>query len=175
MKPVRLLCYMFWLAFFFNWLCTTLNSIPIILNMLTSDDIAIIYSVIICEQKNKGLCTVKELPTWSTELLFQRWCLPAFITSLLYQLRLHRIARQVMQRLLRLTYSIRSIKLKMRHCGVCFTTQITRLLLEIMHLSKNITFASTYVNIPGDAMVVAGAVDNKIGSISDTCKFPPIV
>ena len=24
-------------------------------------------------------------------------------------------------------------------------------------------------------MVVAGVVDNKIGSISDTCKFPPMV
>ena len=80
-----------------------------------------------------------------------------------------------MQRLLRLTYSIRSIKLKMRHCGVWFTTQITRLLLEIMHLSKNIIFASTYVNIPGGTMVVAAVVDNKIGSISDTCKFPPMV
>ena len=63
----------------------------------------------------------------------------------------------------------------MRHCGVWFTTQMTRLLLEIMHLSKNITFASTYVNIPGGTMVVAGVVDNKIGSISDTCKFPPMV
>ena len=80
-----------------------------------------------------------------------------------------------MQRLLRLTYSIRSIKLKMRHCGVWFTTQITRLLLEIMHLSKNIIFASTYVNIPGGTMVVGGVVDNKIGSISDTFKFPPMV
>ena len=63
MKPVRLLCYMFLLVFFFNCPCTTLNSIPIILNLLTNDDIAIIYSVIICEQKNKGLCAVKELPT----------------------------------------------------------------------------------------------------------------
>ena len=51
MKPVRLLCYMFLLAFF-GPDCAQ-RSIPIILNLLTNRNIALIYSVIICEQKTK--------------------------------------------------------------------------------------------------------------------------
>ena len=52
MKPVRLLCYMFFSLFgpdsdFYDQL-----SIPIILNLLTNRNIALIYSVTICEQKD---------------------------------------------------------------------------------------------------------------------------
>ena len=51
MKAVRLLCYM--LAFLDFWTCTTFNNIPIILNSLTNRNIALIYSITICEQKTK--------------------------------------------------------------------------------------------------------------------------
>ena len=47
------------------------NSIPIILNLMTNRNIALIYSVTICEQQQKkGLCTVRELPTSTTAPLF---------------------------------------------------------------------------------------------------------
>ena len=46
-KPfVICFCYLFW-----TWPWTTFKSIPIILNLLTNRNIALIYSVIICEQK----------------------------------------------------------------------------------------------------------------------------
>ena len=48
MKPDRLLCYMFLLA-----ILDLTDSIPIILNLLTNRNIALIYSVTICEQKTK--------------------------------------------------------------------------------------------------------------------------
>ena len=51
MKPVRLLWYMFLIAFLLYLTATTFNSIPITLNLLTSRNIALIYSVTICEQK----------------------------------------------------------------------------------------------------------------------------
>ena len=59
MKPDRLLCYMF-----LSDILDFPDSIPIILNLLTNRNIALIYSVTICEQKKKkkGLCTVRELP-----------------------------------------------------------------------------------------------------------------
>ena len=41
-------CELFW-----TWLCTTFNSIPVILNLLTNRNIALIYSVTICEQTTK--------------------------------------------------------------------------------------------------------------------------
>ena len=52
MKPFRLLCYMFLLAFL-DLTGTTVNSIPIILNLLANRNIALIHSVTICEQKTK--------------------------------------------------------------------------------------------------------------------------
>ena len=78
MKSVRLLCYMFLFAF----LDLTVHNV---LNLLTNRNIALIYSVTICEQKT-GLYTVKESnknysnhsplltmlklsPMWSFELL----------------------------------------------------------------------------------------------------------
>ena len=48
MKPDRLLCYMFLLA-----ILDLTASIPIILNLLTNRNIALIYLVTICEQKKK--------------------------------------------------------------------------------------------------------------------------
>ena len=49
MKPVRLLCYMF----LWTWKCTTFKRIPIILIVLTNKNVALIYSVTICQQKIK--------------------------------------------------------------------------------------------------------------------------
>ena len=46
MKPDRLLCYMFLLA-----ILDFTDSILIILNLLTNRNIALIYSVTICEEK----------------------------------------------------------------------------------------------------------------------------
>ena len=57
MKPVRLLCYMSSLASW-TWPCTTFNSIPIILNLLSNRSIALIYSDTICEQKRIVHCQV---------------------------------------------------------------------------------------------------------------------
>ena len=48
MKPDRLLCYMFLSA-----ILDLTDSIPIILNLLTNRNIALIYSVTICEQQKK--------------------------------------------------------------------------------------------------------------------------
>ena len=52
MKPVRLLCYCF-CYLFWTWPCTTFNSIPFILKLLTNRNIASIFSVSICEQETK--------------------------------------------------------------------------------------------------------------------------
>ena len=49
MKPVRFLCYMFLWA----WKCTTFKSVPVILIVLTNKNVALIYSVTICQQKTK--------------------------------------------------------------------------------------------------------------------------
>ena len=53
-------CQLFW-----TWPCTTFNSIPNILKLLTNRDIALIYSVIICEQKTKD-CAPQSKLTYST-------------------------------------------------------------------------------------------------------------
>ena len=56
MKPVRLFCYMFFLAFVdltVHSVQSVFNRIPIILNLLTNRNIALIYSLTICEQKTK--------------------------------------------------------------------------------------------------------------------------
>ena len=49
MKPVSLLCYMF----LWTWRCTTFNSTPSILILLTNKIIPLIYSITICQQKTK--------------------------------------------------------------------------------------------------------------------------
>ena len=76
---------MFLLAFW-TWHCTTFNSIPIILNLLTNRDIALIYSVIICEQKTKDCARSGSFQQKLQHHCFQLWCLPGFLTSLLYWL-----------------------------------------------------------------------------------------
>ena len=55
MKPVRLLCYMFFSFFGPDSEFHDQVSIPIILNLLTNRNIALIYSVTICEQKDCAL------------------------------------------------------------------------------------------------------------------------
>ena len=76
-KPVRLLCYMF----LYTWRYTKFKSIPNIL--IVSDkwkrSVSLFHHNL--PTKNKGLCTVREPPTKTTEPLF---CLPPFITSLFY-------------------------------------------------------------------------------------------
>ena len=49
-----------WFMFLRTWRWTTFNSIPVILIFLTNKNSSLIYSVIICKQKNKGQCTVRE-------------------------------------------------------------------------------------------------------------------
>ena len=49
-KPVRLFCYIFLLAFW-AWLCTTFNSNLIILNLQTNKIMSLIYSATICKQR----------------------------------------------------------------------------------------------------------------------------
>ena len=88
MKSVRLLsfvirfCLLFWTS-----PCTTFNSIPIILKLLTTNrNIALIYSVTICEQKT--LRRNARSGSFQHELqhrCFQLWRLPAFKTRLLYK------------------------------------------------------------------------------------------
>ena len=75
-------CYHFW-----TWPYTTFNSIPIILNLLTKRNIALIYSVtIICEQKTKDCAWSGSFQHKLQHRCFQLWCLPAFPASLLYYL-----------------------------------------------------------------------------------------
>ena len=66
MKPDRLLCYVFLLAFLD---LTVYNSIAIILNLLTNKNIALIYSVTICELKTTDcarLGSFRHKPLFST-------------------------------------------------------------------------------------------------------------
>ena len=70
-------CYLFW-----TWPCTTFNSIPIILNLLTNRNIALVYSVTIYEQKTKDCARLGSFQHKLHHHCFQFWCLPAFLTSL---------------------------------------------------------------------------------------------
>ena len=66
-----------------TWRCTMFNSIPVILIFLTNKNSSLIYSVIICEQKNKGQCTVRVFRMINSQLhccFYQLWCLPSFAT-----------------------------------------------------------------------------------------------
>ena len=53
----------------------------IILNLLTNRNIALIYSVTICEQKTKDCARSGSFQHKLQHRCFQIWCLPAFITS----------------------------------------------------------------------------------------------
>ena len=58
--------------------------LPIILIFLTNKNSFLIYSVIICEQKNKRQCTVREFRMINSQLhccLHQLWCLPSLTAS----------------------------------------------------------------------------------------------
>ena len=75
-------CLLFW-----TWPCITFNSIPIILKLLTNRNIALIYSVIICEQKTKDCARSGSFQhKLQHHKCFQLWCLPGFLTSVLYWL-----------------------------------------------------------------------------------------
>ena len=89
MKPVRLLCYMFLLAFWI-WPCTRFNDIPIILNLLTKwieTSHLFIQSQFVKKKTNKQTKDCARSGIFQHKVqhrCFQLWCLPAFITSLLY-------------------------------------------------------------------------------------------
>ena len=76
-KPFNFLCCMFLLT----WWCTMFSSIPIILNLLTYRNIALIYSVTICEQKEKDCALLGSVQQKLQPHCFQLWCLPVFIIS----------------------------------------------------------------------------------------------
>ena len=61
--------------------CTTFIRIPIILNLLTSRNIALIYSVTICEEKTKDCAQSGSFQHYLQHRCFQLWCLPAFLTN----------------------------------------------------------------------------------------------
>ena len=71
-------CSLFW-----TWPCTTFNSIPIILKLLTNRNIALNYLVIICEQKTKDCARSGSFQHNLQHHCFQLWCLSGFLTSLL--------------------------------------------------------------------------------------------
>ena len=62
-------CSLFW-----TWPCTTFNSIPIILKLLTNRNIALIYSVITCEQKPKDCARTGSFQHNLQHHCFQLWC-----------------------------------------------------------------------------------------------------
>ena len=74
MKPVRLLCYMF----LWTWKCTTFKRIPIILIVLTNKNVALIYSVTICQQKTKDCALSRYFQHKLQHCCFYHWCLPLF-------------------------------------------------------------------------------------------------
>ena len=76
-KPFNFLCCMFLLTF---W-CKTFSSIPIILNWLTYRNIALMYSVTICEHKAKYCELLGSFQQKLQPRCFQLWCLPVFIIS----------------------------------------------------------------------------------------------
>ena len=61
--------------------CTTFIRIPIILNLLTNRNIALIYSVTICEEKTKDCARSGSFQYYLQHRCFQLWCLPAFLTN----------------------------------------------------------------------------------------------
>ena len=88
------------------------NSIPIILNLLTNRNIALNYSVTICEQKTKDCARSGSFQHKLQHHCFQLWCLPGFLTSLLYQLRLNiRITAQNIKRRFRKSVHVTKISL----------------------------------------------------------------
>ena len=67
-----------------TWRCTTYNSVPIILILLTNKNVALIYSVTICEQTTKDCAPLGSFQHKVKHCCFYLRCLPSFITSSLY-------------------------------------------------------------------------------------------
>ena len=67
-----------------TWPCTTYNSVPIILILLTNKNVALIYSVTICEQRTKDCAPSGSFQHKVKHCCFYLRCLPSFITSPLY-------------------------------------------------------------------------------------------
>ena len=59
------------------------SSIPIILKLLTNRNIALIYSVIICQQNTKDCARSGSFQHKLQHRCFHLWCLPGFLTTLL--------------------------------------------------------------------------------------------
>ena len=79
MKPVKLLCYVF-VSFF-----RSDSAQRAILNLLTNRNIALIYSITICEQETKDFVLSRSFQHKLQHRCFQLSCSPAFITRrLLY-------------------------------------------------------------------------------------------
>ena len=78
---------MFLLAFL-SRRCTTFNSIPIILYLLTNRNIALIYLVMVSERKKLSIAhgpgTDREHPTWTAAASFSSGMFPVFTTSLFF-------------------------------------------------------------------------------------------
>ena len=66
------------------WRCTTYNSVPIILILLTNKNVALIYYVTICEQRTKDCAPSGSFQHKVKHCCFYLRCLPSFITSPLY-------------------------------------------------------------------------------------------
>ena len=64
---------------FWTWQCTRFNSIPVILKLPTKRNIALIYSVTICEQKTKDCARLRSFQHKLQHHFFQLRCLPAFL------------------------------------------------------------------------------------------------
>ena len=72
-------CCLFW-----TWLCTTFNSLPIILKFLTNRNFALIYSVLICGQKTKDCARSGSFQYNLQHHCLQLWSLPGSLTGLPY-------------------------------------------------------------------------------------------
>ena len=72
-----------WNEWLWTWKCTTFKRIPNILIVLTNKDVALIYSVTICQQKTKDCALSRYFQHKLQHCCFYHWCLPLFITSLL--------------------------------------------------------------------------------------------
>ena len=69
--------------FLWTWWCTTSINFPIILILLTNKNVALIYSVICCEQKAKDYAHGQGASNINCIVVFYLWCLPPLIISVL--------------------------------------------------------------------------------------------
>ena len=78
-----------WETFFKGFLLAILDLTVHNVQSMTNRNIALIYSVIICEQKTKDCVGWGSFQHNLQHRCFQLWCLPGFLTSLLYKLWFH--------------------------------------------------------------------------------------